>query len=74
MPEDTYPSPDEPEISNGAMPPANPYAWLAELHPAIQTRLLHGPSDPVWLVRQIAHLSPAELRWALTEGDLPASR
>lgn len=37
----------------------------------IQTRRLHGPSDPVWLVRQIAHLSPVELRWALTEGDLP---
>ncbi|MFN3552473.1 MAG: primase-helicase family protein [Novosphingobium meiothermophilum] len=71
MPEDSNSQPERPAINNGAPPSANPYAWQTELHPAIQTRLLHGPSDPVWLVRQIAHLSPAELRWALTEGDLP---
>ncbi|MBS0254013.1 MAG: hypothetical protein JSS36_02085 [Proteobacteria bacterium] len=62
----------DPAISIAALPPdTHPNAWLADMPPALVSRIVHGPSDPYGLIRYMGHLAPDELRCVLTEGGYP---
>lgn len=51
--------------------PVPALAWLADLHPAVQSRICHGSNEPDALIPYIAHLSGEELRPILTDRAFP---